>query len=195
LIDAQESPEQLESLAQSLIAGGADAIQLRDKNLSDRELIQRARLLRRMTRDSETLLIVNDRPDIAALAGADGVHVGQDELSVKDARSILGPKCLVGVSTHTIEQARTAVLDGANYIGCGPTFPSQTKQFDEFPGIEFLQQVAAEIRLPAFAIGGVSQKNLAEVRAAGFSRVAVSAAVTGQGDPVDAARELVAALA
>ena len=194
LIDSQKTPEQFEALAQSLIAGGADAIQLRDKNLSDGELIQRARLLRRMTRDSDTLLIVNDRPDIAALADADGVHVGQDELSVKDARTIVGPRRLIGVSTHSIEQARRAVLDGANYIGCGPTFPSQTKQFDEFPGVNFLQQVAAEIRLPAFAIGGISPENLPQVRSAGFNRVAVSAAVAGQRDPASAARQLVTAL-
>ena len=195
LIDAEETAEQFEALAQSLIAGGAGAIQLRDKNLTDGELIQRARLLRRMTRDSGTLLIVNDRPDIAVLCGADGVHVGQDELSVKDARTIVGPRRLIGVSTHTIEQARRAVLDGANYIGCGPTFPSRTKQFDEFPGVEFLQQVAAEIRLPAFAIGGISPENLSQVRSAGFCRVAVSAAVSGHDDPGNAARRFVAALA
>ncbi|MCH8923631.1 MAG: thiamine phosphate synthase, partial [Planctomycetes bacterium] len=119
LIDSQKTPEQFEALAQSLIAGGADAIQLRDKNLSDGELIQRARLLRRMTRDSDTLLIVNDRPDIAALADADGVHVGQDELSVKDARTIVGPRRLIGVSTHSIEQARRAVLDSYEHIDWG----------------------------------------------------------------------------
>lgn len=195
LIGAQETPEQFEALAQSLIAGSAGAIQLRDKHLTDDKLLQRARLLRRMTRDSDTLFFVNDRPDIAVLAGADGVHVGQDELSVKDARTIVGPRPLIGVSTHTIEQARGAVLDGANYIGCGPTFPSRTKQFDDFPGVDFLQQVAAEIRLPAFAIGGISPENLPQVRAAGFNRVAVSAAVTGHDDPGQAARQLLTALA
>ncbi|MCH8045856.1 MAG: thiamine phosphate synthase [Planctomycetes bacterium] len=200
LVDGQDSLEQFEALAQSLIAGGAGAIQLRhknrgDKHLTDDKLLQRARLLRRMTRDSDTLFFVNDRPDIAVLAGADGVHVGQDELSVKDARTIVGPRPLIGVSTHTIEQARGAVLDGANYIGCGPTFPSRTKQFDDFPGVDFLQQVAAEIRLPAFAIGGISPENLPQVRAAGFNRVAVSAAVTGHDDPGQAARQLLTALA
>ena len=79
---------------------------------------------------------MNDRPDLAVLARADGVHVGQEELSVKDARSIVGPDMLVGVSTHSIEQARQAVLDGASYLGVGPTFPSGTKRFEQFPGVE-----------------------------------------------------------
>ena len=103
-------------------------------------MLDRARLLARTDgRNRETLFIVNDRPDLAALARADGVHVGQEELSVKDARSIVGPEMLVGVSTHSIEQARQAVLDGANYIGVGPTFPSGTKQFEQFPGVELLR--------------------------------------------------------
>ena len=108
---------------------------------------------------------MNDRPDLAVLAGADGVHVGQEELSVKDARRIVGPSALVGVSTHSIQQARAAVLDGANYIGVGPTFPSGTKTFAAFTGVELLQAVQAEIRLPAFAIGGVTAANLPQVLA------------------------------
>ena len=124
-----------------------------------------------------TLLIINDRPDLAALAQADGVHVGQEELSVKDARSIVGPDVLIGVSAHSIEQARQAVLDGANYLGVGPTFPSGTKQFDHFPGVELLRAVAAEIRLPAFAIGGITRENLGQVKSAGFTRMAVSGAI------------------
>jgi thiamine-phosphate pyrophosphorylase len=133
---------------------------------------------------------MNDRPDLAVLARADGVHVGQEEVSVKDARSIVGPDMLVGVSTHSIEQARQAVLDGANYIGVGPTFPSGTKRFAQFPGVELLRAVAEEIRLPAFAIGGIERANLAEVLAAGFTRIAVSRAISSAADPVQAAKEL-----
>ena len=116
-------------------------------------------------------MIVNDRPDLARLGRADGVHLGQEDLSVKDARAIVGPEALIGVSTHRIEQARQAVLDGANYIGVGPTFPSGTKQFESSPALDFLRAVAAEIRLPAFAIGGITPGNLAEVLAAGIGRV------------------------
>jgi thiamine-phosphate pyrophosphorylase len=133
---------------------------------------------------------MNDRPDLARLADADGVHVGQDELSVQDARRIVGPRALVGVSTHSIEQARQAVLDGASYIGVGPTFPSQTKSFQEIPGLEFVRQVHAEIHLPAFVIGGVTRDRIDSVAAAGARRVAVSAAVCNAEDPREAAAAL-----
>jgi thiamine-phosphate pyrophosphorylase len=169
---------------QSLIEAGVHMIQLRDKTLDDRTLLARARLLRRTIDESSALplLIVNDRPDIAVLSRADGIHVGQEELEVRDVRRIVGPQMLIGVSTHNIQQARQAVLDGASYIGCGPTFPSGTKQFDDFPGLDFLRQVAAEISLPAFAIGGITVENLPQVLATGISRVAVSSAITGSQD-------------
>ncbi len=128
------------------------------------------------------LLIVNDRPDLAVLARADGVHLGQDELTVHDARQIVGPDMLIGVSTHNIEQARQAVLDGASYLGCGPTFPSGTKHFDDFPGLDFLRRVAGEIALPAFAIGGITRENLSQVLATGFTRVAVGGAIAVSSD-------------
>ncbi len=134
LLDARESEPEFVQIAQSLVEAGVHILQLRDKRLCDRELLTRARRLREITRGSETIFIMNDRPDIAILADADGVHVGQQELSVKDARAIIGLKKLIGVSTHNIEQARQAVLDGANYIGVGPTFPSTTKSFDQFAG-------------------------------------------------------------
>ena len=190
LLDGRSSAEELKRLAQSLVAAGADAIQLRDKTLADRELLERARLLREATAGGPTLFIVNDRADVARLARADGVHVGQEELSVKDARTIVGPDALVGVSTHSIEQARQAVLDGANYIGVGPVFPSETKRFEKFPGLDLLRAVAAEIRLPAFAIGGINAANVGEVMATGVDRVAVGSAVAAADDPAAAAAEL-----
>ena len=137
---------------------------------------------------------MNDRPDVAVLARADGVHLGQEDATVKDARRILGPDGLIGVSTHSIEQARAAVLDGASYIGVGPTFASGTKQFSQFTGTELLRSVRAEIQLPAFAIGGITMENLPQVLAAGFTRVAVSGAISGTKDPAAAAGEFLAAL-
>ncbi|HEX4146153.1 MAG TPA: thiamine phosphate synthase [Pirellulales bacterium] len=190
LIDGHESAEALARWVDTLVGAGVDMIQLRDKRLADGELLARARVVRRQTHGTRTLLIMNDRPDIARLAGADGVHVGQEELSVKDARSIVGPDALVGRSTHSLQQAREAVLDGANYIGVGPVFPSSTKQFVEFPGLELLRAVSNEIRLPAFAIGGIDAGNLADVRACGFDRVAVSGAVSKSASPADTVREL-----
>ena len=171
-------------------AGGADVVQLREKSLTDRELLDRARNVRRWTRDARVLFIVNDRPDIARLSEADGVHLGQDDLAVAEARRILGADALIGVSTHTIEQVRRAVLDGADYIGVGPVFPSRTKSFDEFPGLEFVRSATAETSLPAFALGGISPENVAEAVAAGARRVAVGAAVTTTADPERVARLL-----
>lgn len=209
LIDGQASDGEFASLVRMLVEARVDVLQLRDKRLTDRQLLEKAQLLKSLVEQfapagaEETaerpLLVMNDRPDLALLARLDGVHVGQDELPVDAARKIVGPEMLVGVSTHSIEQARQAVLDGASYIGCGPVFPSNTKQFGSFVGTEFLAQVAAEIQLPAFAIGGITLENLPQVTAAGFTRVAVSAAVSSAADPATAARllktELIAAAA
>jgi thiamine-phosphate pyrophosphorylase len=194
LLDGRSSPTEFETIAASLVAAGVGMIQLRDKNLDDRDLINRGTLLRQATRESRTLFIVNDRADIATAVGADGVHLGQEDLSVKDARAIIGPRMLIGVSTHNINQARTAVLDGANYLGAGPTFTSTTKSFDQFAGLDYLREVAREIQLPTFAIGGITPKNLNDVLATGVARVAVSGAVTSVPKPTSAATELLSML-
>jgi thiamine-phosphate pyrophosphorylase len=195
LLDGRASLAEFEALARQVLQAGADVIQLRDKQLPDGQLAERGRLLRQLTQESGALLVVNDRPDLAALVRADGVQLGQEDLSLKDARAIVGPEALIGVSTHSLEQARQAVLDGANYIGVGPVFPSRTKRFEHFPGLELLRAVAAEIRLPAFAIGGIDAGNAAEVLAAGFRRVAVASAITDAPDPAAAVRDLAAILA
>ena len=171
------------------VAGGAQVIQLREKNLADRELLTVARRVRSITRDAGVLFIMNDRPDLARLAHADGVHIGQEELAVKDARRVVGGDALVGFSTHSIEQARQAVLDGANYIGVGPTFPSETKPFDQFPGLEFVRQVQAEIRIPFFVIGGLNLQNLHKVLETGAERVAVSSAICTAESPREVSAE------
>jgi len=194
LVDGGRSESQLRGLVKSLVAAGVGIIQLRDKQLPDRELLARARVVREATDGTDTLFVMNDRADLALLSGADGVHVGQDELTVKDARRILGTRGLIGVSTHSVEQAHAAVLDGADYIGVGPTFPSGTKQFRKFTGVELLRSVAAEIRLPAFAIGGITAANLSEVLETGFTRIAVSGAISSADDPAAAARQLLAAM-
>lgn len=180
----------LVSLVGDLVRAETDFIQLRDKSLTDRQLIDVARKIAGLVRGSETRFIVNDRPDIAVAAGADGVHVGQDELEVADARRIVGAARMIGVSTHSIEQARQAVLDGANYIGVGPVFPSTTKSFDSHVGLELVRQVADEIRLPAFAIGGIGLNNAADVSKAGLSRVAVSGVINQSDSPFEVAQLL-----
>jgi thiamine-phosphate pyrophosphorylase len=189
LIGGEGNAAKFESLVRTLVEAGAPALQLRDKSLHDRELLERARTLRQFTQGADTLFIMNDRPDLALLADADGVHVGQEELSVADVRRVVGPDQLIGVSTHSINQARQAVADGADYLGCGPTFPSQTKAFQSFPGTDFLQQVATEIDRPAFAIGGIDLGNLGEVIRAGVPRVAVSGAIVAAVDPAAQVRQ------
>lgn len=175
-------------------AGGASMFQLREKSLSDRELIARAREVRAWTRQAGALFIVNDRPDIARLVEADGVHLGQDDLPVKEARRIAGGDALIGVSTHSLAQLRAAVLDGADYVGIGPTFSSKTKEFEELAGLDFVRQAAAETSLPAFVIGGVNEKTIAAAVQAGARRVAVSEAICAADEPRQAAAVLRAAL-
>jgi thiamine-phosphate pyrophosphorylase len=170
--------------------GGAQIFQLREKNVSDREFLERAKRVHEATTKAGVLFIVNDRPDIARLAQADGVHLGQDDVPIGDARRIIGADGLIGVSTHSLEQVRQAVLGGASYIGVGPTFPSATKQFSEYPGLDFVRAAAAETSLPAFVIGGVSLETIRDAVAAGARRVAVGDAVCKSNDPRATAAEL-----
>lgn len=183
-------PRGLGPVAHAALASGVDVVQLREKDVSDQRLLALSKMVRDWTRDAGKMFIVNDRPDIAALVDADGVHLGQDDLPVAAARKIVGSRMLIGVSTHTIEQARRAALEGADYLGVGPVFASSTKTFNAYAGLEFVQQVAAEIRIPWFAIGGITVENLAEVRAAGGTRIAVSSAICGAEDTAGATRAL-----
>ncbi len=191
LIEGQSDPETLASSARELADAGVGMIQLRDKRLEDRELLARAQALVAAVKSQPTLVIINDRPDIALASGADGVHLGQTDMPVRDARAIVGSRALIGVSTHAMQQARQAVLDGASYLGAGPTYPSGTKAFDEFPGLDYLRELAREISLPAFAIGGIGQENVLAVLDSGVPRVAVSGAIASAIDPEAAARQLV----
>jgi thiamine-phosphate pyrophosphorylase len=183
LVSCDQCEADLEWTIQEAAAGGASIFQLREKGLPDSELLIRAQRVRRATTMAGALFIMNDRPDIARLAGADGVHLGQEDLPSKEARRIGGPDMLIGVSTHTIDQVRQAVLDGASYIGVGPTFPSTTKAFSEFPGLDFLRAATAETSLPCFAIGGVNPETIREAVAAGARRAAVSEAICKAEEP------------
>lgn len=194
LLSAAQCTAALDWTIAEAAAGGVGMVQLREKNLGDRELLERARQVRRWTRRAGVLFIVNDRSDIARLVDADGVHLGQDDMPVREARRILGPDALIGVSTHTPEQVRRAILDGASYLGVGPTFPSGTKEFAELLGPSFVQQALAETTLPAFVIGGVNADTIAAAVAAGARRIAVSQAVARAEDPRAAAAALLAAL-
>jgi thiamine-phosphate pyrophosphorylase len=191
LVTSELCQQGIETVVRESTAAGVGIVQLREKSLSDRELVKLAKRIREWTRETDTLFIMNDRPDLAVLADADGIHVGQDELSVHEARRLVGPNRLVGVSTHTIEQARKAVLDGADYLGVGPVFPSMTKQFDQFVGLDFVRSVESEITRPWFVIGGINTENMQQVLDAGANRVAVSGAICTAENPAEAARQLI----
>lgn len=179
--------------AKAAVHGGADVIQLREKEMEAGEMLRRARELAKLCQDAGVLLIVNDRPDVALLSGADGVHVGQGDLPAVEVRKVVGRRMIVGVSTHEIAHARQAKLDGADYIGAGPTFLSPTKPRTINPGLAYLRELA-EFSLPTFAIAGITHANLPQVLETGVRRVAVTAAVTGSDDPENAARQLKALL-
>jgi thiamine-phosphate pyrophosphorylase len=176
------------------LAGGADVIQLREKGLPDRELLRRAREVRILTAQAKARFVLNDRPDLARLASADGVHLGQEDVALRDARRIVGPNSLIGVSTHDRAQLDRAVLDGAGYLGVGPVFPSATKDFTDLAGLAFVRHAAESTNLPWFAIGGINEENLERVLEAGATRIAVSAAVVRADRPRAAAATLRAAL-
>ncbi len=176
--------------AAEAIAGGAQMIQLREKGCDDRDFLDQARQLRELCKKAGALFIVNDRADIARLVDADGVHVGQDDLPVHEARRVVGGNALIGVSTHHVEQLHQAILDGASYVGVGPTFPSTTKEFGKYSGLDYIRQASAETTLPAFAIGGITQENVEQVVAAGARRIAVSAAICSSENPRKTASEL-----
>ncbi len=177
-------------VVEAAVRGGADVLQLREKNLNDRELLFRARWMADACRDANRLFIVNDRADLAVAANADGLHVGQDEIRAADARAVLRPDQILGISTHTIQQAQVAQSDGADYIGVGPTFPTNTKSFSEFPGLALLKNMSHRLQIPAFAIGGIGLSNIEVVQQAGGIRVAVTSSVAGSEDPEAVVREL-----
>jgi thiamine-phosphate pyrophosphorylase len=182
-------------VAGDALEGGADCIQLREKDLEPGELLRRAKDLVALCGLFGVPCVINDRPDIAVLAGADGVHVGQGDLPAAEARKIVGPRRLVGVSTHELAHARQAVLDGADYVGVGPFFRSTTKPRDFTAGPEYARAVAgASLGIPAVAIAGITVDNVDQVLATGVRAVAVSSAVTAAADVRVAARALKARL-
>ena len=165
------------------LAGGADMIQLREKELSDREYLDLARQIAQQVHDAGKLFIVNDRVAIARLARADGVHLGQDDLPPQAARKIVGQDMIIGVSTHNVAQARQAVADGADYIGVGPVYPTKTRGYETGVGTRYIREViAADLPIPFFAIGSITPTSLSEVLSAGARRVALSSAIIAAKD-------------
>jgi len=174
--------------AEKALQGGVDILQLRVKELPDSKLLDLAHRMRDLAHKYKVLFFVNDRPDMARLCEADGVHLGQDDLSVEQARAILKEGKLVGVSTHSLEQAKKAFSDGADYIGVGPVFATPTKAGRPAVTVEYVKQVAAlQPSVPFFAIGGIDLSNLPAVLEAGAWRVAMVRAIADAKSPGEAA--------
>jgi thiamine-phosphate pyrophosphorylase len=179
-------------VAEAAIAGGADVLQLRDKEASSGRLYEVALQLRKLTRDAGIPFIVNDRLDIALAADADGVHVGQTDLPASVARKIMGPGRILGVSVDTVEEAVLAERDGADYLGVGPVFEARgTKPDAGLPlGVDRIARIRRRCGLPIVAIGGINAENARTVREAGADAAAVISAVVSADDIAHAARRL-----
>jgi thiamine-phosphate pyrophosphorylase len=174
------------------LRGGVDVVQLRDKELSDGELVRAAEPFRRSCAAHGALFVLNDRPELVDACGADGVHVGQSDASVAEARALVGEDRLVGLSIET--EAQLDAIDGADYLGVGAVFATPTKTESVAGGLELVRAAAARVAIPWFAIGGIDLGNVTDVVAAGAPGVAVVRAIRDADDPEGAARALRAAL-
>ena len=195
IVDPLDTGRTPVELAGALLAGGARLLQLRLKAAGSGELLAAARALRTLTARTGALLLINDRPDVARAAGADGVHLGQDDLPVAAARAVLGPGAVIGVSTHDVEQARVATGAGADYLGVGPIFTTTTKAgAPPARGLELVRAVRAAVALPLVGIGGIMPDTAPAVRAAGADAVAMIAALVRAPDVTAAVRDTLARL-
>ena len=175
------------------LSGGADLFQLRDKEASDDELLAAAESARERCHAAGALFLLNDRPDLAAACGADGVHVGQDDAPVQRARKLVGDDAIVGLSTHSMQQAQAGGRSGADYIAVGPVHATPTKEGRPAIGVEPIKYAAAHVSVPWFAIGGLDAGNVGAVVKAGARRIVVVRAIAHADDPEAAARALRAA--
>jgi thiamine-phosphate pyrophosphorylase len=175
------------------LRGGVDIVQLRMKDASDDDIRMAASRFARICARHGALFILNDRPDLAAEVGADGVHVGQDDAPVPEARRIAGDERIIGLSTHS-EQQIDAAGDEVDYIAVGPVHETPTKPGRPAVGVELVRYAARHARVPFFAIGGLNARNAADVRGAGARRIVVVRALTEAAEPEHAAHELRAAI-
>lgn len=188
--DSAPAGRELAQILPAAIAGGVDIVQLREKTLNDEELLAVARPARALCGRLGALFVLNDRPLLAREAGADGVHVGQDDMPVAEVRALVGPDMLIGLSTHApgeVDAADPALVD---YIGVGPVHATPTKPGRPAVGVELVRHAAAQARMPFFAIGGLGAHNVGDVLDAGASRVCVLRAIADAENPERAAREL-----
>ncbi|MGN1064953.1 MAG: thiamine phosphate synthase [Thermoguttaceae bacterium] len=171
----------LEQIESSLL-GGTTLVQLREKDLSDCEFIQEAISVKRLCERFGVPLLINDNVNVALRSGADGVHLGQDDLPLQEARKMLGPNKIIGISTHTVEEAMEAEQGGADYVGVGSVFATQTKLDANVLSIDYIREICQAVSIPAVAIGGIKEENMDALRDAGVAGIAVVSAIFGQPD-------------
>jgi len=185
----------VEEFLARVIEAGVGMVQLRERRLGDRELLRAARAFSAVCRDNGALFVVNDRVDIAVLAGADGVHIGQSDVHAEDVRRLAGEDFIIGLSSHSRDEFDAAHASAADYVGVGPVFETPTKPGRPAVGLELVQYAAARASKPFFAIGGIGTENVARVRAAGAKAISVVRAISDVDDPDAAVRELLASMA
>ncbi len=178
-------------VVKAAVEGGVSCVQLREKNCSTREFIREARILQEFLHPKNIPLIINDRVDVALTIGADGVHLGQKDMPMGDARKLLGDKLIIGISAETLDDAVTAESEGADYIGVSPVFSTTTKKDLAPPlGLKGIRDIRNKVKLPLVAIGGINPENATEVIQAGADGIAVVSAIVSAKCPTTAAKVL-----
>ncbi|MEK6776482.1 MAG: thiamine phosphate synthase [bacterium] len=187
IVGGEENPYQI---AETALQEGAGLIQYRGKGKSGVVQLREASLLRNLTREYEADLVINDRPDIAMLSEADGVHLGAEDLPVPAARDLMGYCMIIGATAHSLEEARQAEKTGADYIGFGSVFATRSKNGVPVAGLETLGDVARTVSVPVIGIGGITPENIKGVFSNGAAGAAVLSSVSGSSDPGRAVRNI-----
>ena len=180
----------LKEIVRKALEAGTEMVQYREKNLDDNQRVKQAQELSSLCKEFNSLFIVNDRIDIALAVDADGIHLGQKDISTNIARKLLGPEKIIGRSTHCLEDLEDAEVKGCDYIGIGPIFPSKTKKRLNPIGIDYLKKGYNKFQLPAFAIGGINSSNINELNQLNNLRIAVSDAIINSSDPFSKTEDL-----
>ncbi|MCK4616111.1 MAG: thiamine phosphate synthase, partial [Pirellulales bacterium] len=195
LLDVDQTQAEFKTLVGQLLDAGVRMIQLRDKKASTALLCERADTMLQQVRQhaekkagKRCLVLINDRADVAVAVNADGVHLGETDLPVNLARKVCGHEFIIGRTAHSIDEAKQAVREGVDYLGVGPCYPSNTKQFEYFASDAFLRDVSKEIQLPIFGIGGIASDNIDRLIHLGVTRVAIASSITGAADPGEESR-------
>lgn len=194
VLDARPHGEDPEKRVEAALRGGADIVQIREKTLGRREIERSAATVRRLCDTYSALFIINDDPELARAVDADGVHVGQDDVAVEEARRLLGPDAIIGLSTHSEEQIQASAERPVDHISVGPIWETPTKEGRPAVGLDLIRYAARQAPHPFFAIGGINLANVGEVVAAGAERLCVVRALRDADDPADVAARLRAAL-